>query len=274
MRVSLCVKKDLFGLIAVREFMSAIKGHDIEISTFCSVKTRPAEDTSPWLGLFKLLERQVPFDFIAPLLEGQGVLGADHDLAWPWQPITGLRDEARAGPLLEARPDLIVSMRFSLIFPEWIINSIPYGIINVHPGPLPNYRGLFAPFWQMVSGEETFASTVHFIDKGIDTGPIIASHIIPRQDAHSLMWHIAELYRGGARLAADAVLRTHRQAARIDAAIQPVPGVYYKFPSDEELKAASTGLLKFVDTEDYGALMREAFALPAYSGNLPAWPVS
>ena len=269
MRVFLCIKQDLFGLIAARAFLSALDGYDLDISVFCSTKTRPAEDMSPWLGLFKVLERQVPFEFLAPQLQADGRLGADAHLRWPWRPIISLRDPSDANPFSTATPDLVVSMRFSLIFPEAIINAIPYGIINVHPGPLPKYRGLFAPFWQMCAGEETFASTLHFIDKGIDTGPIIGTHSIARDNARSLMWHIAELYRGGAALAADVVLRSLKEKKRVKAAPQPPEGNYYKFPSDDELKEASTGLLKFVDPSDYAALMREAFALPSYGAAMP-----
>jgi len=55
----------------------------------------------------------------------------------------------------------------------------------------------------------------------------------------------------------------------VKAAPQPPEGNYYKFPSDDELKEASTGLLKFVDPSDYAALMREAFALPSYGAAMP-----
>ncbi len=46
------------------------------------------------------------------------------------------------------------------------------GIINFHPGKLPEYRGCSAPEWQLFENRPVF-STCHLLDEGIDTGPII-----------------------------------------------------------------------------------------------------
>ncbi len=46
------------------------------------------------------------------------------------------------------------------------------GFVNVHPGRLPEYRGNSCPEWALYNGEPVYA-TAHFIDEGIDTGPVI-----------------------------------------------------------------------------------------------------
>ena len=46
------------------------------------------------------------------------------------------------------------------------------GSFNLHPGPLPEYAGLNAPSWAIYHGEARHAATVHWMDAGIDTGPI------------------------------------------------------------------------------------------------------
>ena len=52
-----------------------------------------------------------------------------------------------------------------------IIKVFSVGILNLHPGNLPQYRGCSAPEWQIYDGQP-IVSTCHIIDEGIDTGPI------------------------------------------------------------------------------------------------------
>jgi len=58
------------------------------------------------------------------------------------------------------------------IIKEEFINLFSVGILNLHPGYLPNYGGCSAPEWQIYEKKPVYV-TAHFIDKGIDTGEII-----------------------------------------------------------------------------------------------------
>tara|TARA_B110000211_G_C14062849_1_gene546380 strand:- start:115 stop:804 length:690 start_codon:yes stop_codon:yes gene_type:complete len=53
-----------------------------------------------------------------------------------------------------------------------VFNKFKYGILNFHPGKLPEFRGCSCPEWQIVQNLSVF-STCHLIDSGIDTGKII-----------------------------------------------------------------------------------------------------
>lgn len=53
-----------------------------------------------------------------------------------------------------------------------IFGKYKLGILNFHPGLLPNYRGCSAPEWQIYEGKKVY-STCHIIDEGIDTGKIV-----------------------------------------------------------------------------------------------------
>ena len=52
-----------------------------------------------------------------------------------------------------------------------IIDSFRYGILNFHPGKLPEYRGCSAPEWQLLEGKDVVC-TCHLIDDGIDSGKV------------------------------------------------------------------------------------------------------
>ena len=67
--------------------------------------------------------------------------------------------------------DLLVSMSFNQIFKAQLLSR--YTIINCHAGKLPFYRGRNILNWALINDEKDFGISVHFVDKGIDTGDII-----------------------------------------------------------------------------------------------------
>jgi hypothetical protein len=78
--------------------------------------------------------------------------------------------EARAAL---AGADVAVSLDNTLICEETF--SVPrLGTINVHHGAVPDYRGGPPVFWELADGRDAVGFTVHRIDAGIDTGPVLA----------------------------------------------------------------------------------------------------
>jgi methionyl-tRNA formyltransferase len=67
--------------------------------------------------------------------------------------------------------DLVVSDRTNFIFPKSFLNSTKT-CINTHPSLLPDNRGSYPVFWACILGQQVGVS-IHLIDEGIDTGPII-----------------------------------------------------------------------------------------------------
>ncbi len=78
--------------------------------------------------------------------------------------------------------DLFVSMSFNQIFKEEIINLPRLKTINCHAGKLPFYRGRNILNWVLINDEKEFGITVHYVDKGIDTGDIITQKTFPVSD--------------------------------------------------------------------------------------------
>lgn len=78
-------------------------------------------------------------------------------------------------------PDAIVVFSMSQLLKENIFNIPKYGTINLHPALLPSYRGPNPDFWMYYNQENEGGVTVHYIDRGEDTGDIIyqEKYLIP-----------------------------------------------------------------------------------------------
>lgn len=80
------------------------------------------------------------------------------------------------------------------------------GCINLHKGKVPEYRGMPPGFWELYNGELSAGVTVHFVDKGLDTGDIVATSsvsILKTETPESLL---EKLHAEGSRALASAVV--------------------------------------------------------------------
>ncbi|MDD6451782.1 phosphoribosylglycinamide formyltransferase [Lachnospiraceae bacterium YH-ros2228] len=80
--------------------------------------------------------------------------------------------------LQEIQPDLIVLAGFLVVIPEEVVRAFPHKIINIHPSLIPSfcgkgYFGLHVHEKALARGVKVTGATVHFVDEGTDTGPII-----------------------------------------------------------------------------------------------------
>ena len=76
-------------------------------------------------------------------------------------------------------PDIIFSIYYRKIFPQTLLDIPPLGCINVHPSILPDYRGPVPTAWAIENGETRTGVTIHYMDKGIDTGDILVQQEFP-----------------------------------------------------------------------------------------------
>lgn len=75
--------------------------------------------------------------------------------------------------IISIEPDVIFSIYYRKILPPVLIDLPALGCINIHPSMLPFYRGPVPTAWAIQNGEQQFGITVHLMDSGIDTGPIL-----------------------------------------------------------------------------------------------------
>ena len=83
--------------------------------------------------------------------------------------------------IAECEPDVIVSAGFMRIIGPAVIARFPGRIINTHPALLPAFVGARAVEDALEYGVSLTGSTVHVVDDGVDTGPILAQRAVPVQ---------------------------------------------------------------------------------------------
>ena len=81
--------------------------------------------------------------------------------------------------LQEAKVDLVVLAGFMRILKGEFLRVFRDRVINIHPSLLPSFPGLDAWKQALDYGVKFTGVTVHFVDQGIDTGPIIAQETVP-----------------------------------------------------------------------------------------------
>lgn len=81
--------------------------------------------------------------------------------------------------LKEEGADLIVLAGFLRVFGPYFLKEFENRIINIHPSLLPKYRGLHAIRRSLENKDETSGCTIHLVDQGLDTGPILAQRYCP-----------------------------------------------------------------------------------------------
>jgi len=81
--------------------------------------------------------------------------------------------------LEEAEVDLVVLAGFMRILKRGFLDAFAQRVINIHPSLLPAFPGLESWRQALEYGAKVAGCTVHFVDGGIDTGPIIAQEAVP-----------------------------------------------------------------------------------------------
>jgi phosphoribosylglycinamide formyltransferase-1 len=84
------------------------------------------------------------------------------------------RDAAIADWLEDRGAELVVLAGYMALLDPAFLKRFPQRIINVHPALLPAFPGLHAIEQALAYGVKVFGVTVHFVDEGVDTGPVIA----------------------------------------------------------------------------------------------------
>ena len=115
--------------------------------------------------------------------------------------------------LKEAGVELVCLAGFLRLVKRPLLDVFPNRILNIHPSLLPAYPGLESWKQALDAGEKEAGCTVHFVDEGMDTGPIILQESVPilsddtAEELHARIQKIEhELYPAAIRKVGRAVL--------------------------------------------------------------------
>lgn len=113
-------------------------------------------------------DRQIPAQFIAP---GKFRTKLDEDA-----------ENAYIHALRDAKVNLIVLAGFMRVLKGDFLRAFEGRIVNIHPSLLPSFPGLEAWKQALEAGVKVTGCTVHFVDAGVDSGPIIGQQTVPVLD--------------------------------------------------------------------------------------------
>ncbi|MFE7116502.1 phosphoribosylglycinamide formyltransferase [Streptomyces sp. NPDC057654] len=125
-------------------------------------------------------------------------------------------DAALAEATAAYEPDLVVSAGFMKIVGKEFLARFGGRLINTHPALLPSFPGTHGVRDALAYGAKVSGCTVHFVDDGVDTGPIIAQGVVEvrdEDDESALHERIKEVER---TLLVDVVGRLARDGYRIE----------------------------------------------------------
>ncbi len=91
-------------------------------------------------------------------------------------------DGAITDATAEHRPDLVVSAGFMKILGSQFLSRFAGRVVNTHPALLPAFPGAHAVPEALAYGVRVTGCTVHLVDEGVDTGPILAQEVVPVLD--------------------------------------------------------------------------------------------
>lgn len=112
-------------------------------------------------------------------LAGPPVKDAALELGLPLLQTDSLRPSDVKEQIIATRPDLVVVAAFGMILGKWILELPTYGCVNLHASLLPKYRGASPISAAILAGDTMTGVTLMQMDRGLDTGDMLASIDIP-----------------------------------------------------------------------------------------------
>jgi phosphoribosylglycinamide formyltransferase 1 len=128
------------------------------------------------------------------------------------------RDLAMADWFTSLGVELVVAAGYMRLLDPVFLDAFPQRVINVHPALLPAFPGLHVVQQALDYGVKVFGVTVHFLDSGVDTGPIILQRALHLPDASDADEVLAQLHPVEHELLVEAVMLICSGAVSFDPA--------------------------------------------------------
>ncbi|HEY7342935.1 MAG TPA: formyltransferase family protein [Ktedonobacterales bacterium] len=221
-RVIFCGMTGMFSLVVLEQLLRA----GVEVVAVALPALRGRAGQPPLLLPRRSMARGIVMAGGAPrtILD----LAAERDI-----PVLELGGPEVPDALARLDFDAITVACFSRRLPASLLRLPRLGCLNVHPSLLPAHRGPDPLFWIFHDGDEAGGVTIHLMDEGFDTGPIVLCETVPLTDGMSAaMLDLVCARRGGALLA-------EALAALAAGTIQPQPqdaahSSYQSWPGEDD----------------------------------------
>lgn len=151
--------------------------------------------------------------------------------------------------LLAERIDLLINAGTPRILSNSVLDAVNLGVLNVHPGLLPWFRGSSCVEWAILEDKE-IGITCHLMDQGIDTGAILEKRIIPVYRTDSYQDIRIRVHKESNDLMASVVKKIYKTGSLKDLTTKQGIGCYYKpMPNElfeEVMKIIANGSYKYL----------------------------
>jgi len=257
MNIIFFLNRDLESNFSYYLLRPALQGHHVRIFLSESVggKKTKAKD----LRLLESFERDRFFKL--PTYKNRENTKADFEFfdeyfsSVPIDLCQNVNDPKFVAEIKSFAPDLFISIRFGKIFRDEIIGVPRLGILNLHSGILPDFRGILGTLHALREGRNEVGCTLHFIDNSsIDTGRIIDIAYLPVDLNHSLFWHILNLYPLGCLMIIK-TLNLFEDGLEVPTRVQDLrAGQYFSLPEEhhfDELKRRGFEIIKEQEYDEF-----------------------
>jgi phosphoribosylglycinamide formyltransferase-1 len=112
--------------------------------------------------------------------------------------------------------DLVCLAGYMRILSGYFIREFPMHILNIHPSLLPAFPGLDAQHQALEHGVKVSGCTVHFVDEGLDSGPIVAQATVPVLDDDTAESLSARILKEEHRLYSEAIALVLSEGYRVE----------------------------------------------------------
>ncbi|MDG1750165.1 MAG: formyl transferase [Thalassotalea sp.] len=266
MKILFLANKDLASNFALNNILQKVSEHH---ESYLWLSARVGKENNPPKQLvnLKFFEQTLFNQLLSPLIQNtknENAYKAFENfspfLSSEIREVNQINSPETIKDLNQLAPDLIVSIRYGGILKEQVINIPKKGVINLHSGILPKYKGVMATFWALKNKDIEIGTTLHTIDDGsIDTGKIIKISKLKVMEERSYLTHVLELYKQGA-LDVLTAIDMLENGEKLSSQTQDSSQTYFTFPTEKECEDFEKGGLKIVDEQEYMAFIQRHYA--------------
>lgn len=263
MKILFLSNKDLASNFALNRLLPKVSKNN-EVHLWLSAKVGKNSVLPKQLTSLKFFEQDLFNEVLSPLIVNSNNAYKAFDdfscfLSSELKEVNQINSPETMDILADLSPDLIISIRYGQILKEAVINLPRKGVLNLHSGILPKYKGVMATFWALKNNDSEVGTTLHTIENGsIDTGRIIKTSKMKSRADKSYLWHVLELYKQGS-LDIMAAIESLERGELLHSEAQEESDLYFTFPTEIECNDFEKSGFNIVDEQDYMTFIKDNY---------------